>query len=127
VFYLNVAYVYNDFKCFSIVFISVPDACFKCFICLHIYVASVASGCFKNRPGVASLSRLLLPRLGISSYRCGWASDTMRTPPLPLFSILVTFVRRGPPHGAHETECRCRRPFECPDASTTIYRDRRNR
>ena len=41
-------------KCFSDVFASVSDACFKCFICLQTYVASVASGCFKSRSGVAS-------------------------------------------------------------------------
>jgi hypothetical protein len=33
VFYLDVAYVYNGFECFSDVFASVSDACFKCFIC----------------------------------------------------------------------------------------------
>jgi hypothetical protein len=32
VFYLDVAYVYNGFKCFSCVFRSVSDACFKCFV-----------------------------------------------------------------------------------------------
>jgi hypothetical protein len=30
VFYLDVAYVYNGFKCFLCVFASVSDACFKC-------------------------------------------------------------------------------------------------
>jgi hypothetical protein len=35
------------------VFTSVLDACFKCFICLLSYVATVASGCFKSRSGVA--------------------------------------------------------------------------
>jgi hypothetical protein len=34
VFYLDVAYVCNDFQMFSGVFASVSDACFKCFICL---------------------------------------------------------------------------------------------
>jgi hypothetical protein len=42
------------FKCFSGVFASVSDACFKCFICPWRYVASVASGYFKSRSGVAS-------------------------------------------------------------------------
>jgi len=35
------------FKCFSGVFASVSNACFKCFICLPLYVATVASGCLK--------------------------------------------------------------------------------
>ena len=30
---------------------SVSDACLKCFICLLLYVASVASGCFKSKSG----------------------------------------------------------------------------
>ena len=50
VFYLDVAYV---FTMFSSVFASVSDACFKCFICLHMYTVSAVSGCFKSRPGVA--------------------------------------------------------------------------
>jgi hypothetical protein len=61
VFYLNVVYVCNDFKCFSDVFASVSDifhlslyVCCKCSICLHTYVASVTSRCLKNRLGIAS-------------------------------------------------------------------------
>ena len=38
------------------VFASVLDACFKCFIGLKTYVASVASGCFESRLSVASSS-----------------------------------------------------------------------
>jgi hypothetical protein len=38
------------FKCF---FANVSDACFKCFICLPIYVAIVASGYFKSVSDVA--------------------------------------------------------------------------
>jgi hypothetical protein len=41
---------------FSGIFASVLDACFKCFICLQTYVASVASECFKSKLGIASLS-----------------------------------------------------------------------
>ena len=41
---------------FSDVFASVSDACFKCFICLQTYAASVASECFKSRSCVASPS-----------------------------------------------------------------------
>jgi hypothetical protein len=38
VFYLDAAYVYDGFKCFSGVFASVSDACFKCFICFQTYI-----------------------------------------------------------------------------------------
>jgi hypothetical protein len=41
---------------FKGVFASVSDACFMCFICIHTYVVSVASRCFKSRLGVAYLS-----------------------------------------------------------------------
>jgi hypothetical protein len=41
------------FKCFSGVFTSVSDDCFKCFICLLLYVATIVSGCFKSKSGVA--------------------------------------------------------------------------
>jgi hypothetical protein len=61
VFYLDVAYVFQwSFKCFQVFWqvfqtyvSSVSNTCFKCFICLHTYVANVLSGCFKNRSGVA--------------------------------------------------------------------------
>jgi hypothetical protein len=56
VFYLDVAYVYNGFKCSSGIFASVLDACLKCFICFQTYVAIVASECFKTRSSVASPS-----------------------------------------------------------------------
>ena len=36
-------------------FLSVSEACFKCFNCLQTYVATVVFGCFKRRSGVASL------------------------------------------------------------------------
>jgi hypothetical protein len=63
--YLDVAYVYIGFKCFSGVFASVSYAWFKCFICFQTYVTIVASGCFK-------LERVLhlLPRLSVVSSRC---------------------------------------------------------
>jgi hypothetical protein len=50
VFYLDAAYVSNCF--FFRCFLSVSGVCFKCFICLFFYVASVASDCFKSRWGV---------------------------------------------------------------------------
>jgi hypothetical protein len=34
-----------------VVFTSVSDACFKCFICLQKHVANVSSICFKSRSG----------------------------------------------------------------------------
>jgi hypothetical protein len=43
----------NGFQVFSGVFTSVLDACFKCFIYLHICVSNIASGCFKSISGVA--------------------------------------------------------------------------
>ena len=46
----------NGFKCSLGVFVSVSDACFKCFICLHTYVASVVFGCLKSRLDVVSPS-----------------------------------------------------------------------
>jgi hypothetical protein len=40
----------NVFQAF---FVSVSDACFKCFIYFILYVATIVFGCFKNRSGVA--------------------------------------------------------------------------
>jgi hypothetical protein len=37
-FHLDVAYVSSGFQMFSDVFASVSNACFKCFICLLLYV-----------------------------------------------------------------------------------------
>ena len=53
VFYLDVAYVCNGFQTFLGVFSCVSQACFKYFIYLQTYVASVASECFKSISGVA--------------------------------------------------------------------------
>jgi hypothetical protein len=41
------------FKCFSSIFTSISDTCFKCFICLLLYVATVASGCTWKAAGGA--------------------------------------------------------------------------
>jgi hypothetical protein len=38
---------------FQTFFVSVADACFKCFIYFILYVVTIVSGCFKNRSGVA--------------------------------------------------------------------------
>jgi len=91
--YLNIAYVshicykcfiwmlcmfYMVFKCFLDVFESVSDACFKCFICLQTHVASVASGCFKSRSGVAARSLLAfdcLASVSPPSLGASWASE----------------------------------------------------
>jgi hypothetical protein len=48
VFYVDVAYVCNDFQVFLGVFASVLDACFECFICLQMYVVSVVHVCCKH-------------------------------------------------------------------------------
>jgi hypothetical protein len=55
------------FKCFSDVFASISDTCFKYFICLQTYVASVAFECFKSRSMLHFPPRFLLSRLGVSS------------------------------------------------------------
>jgi hypothetical protein len=57
VFHLDVTYVCNDFqvRCFA----SVSYACFKYFICLLLYVATVASECFKSRSSVAHGMRVV--------------------------------------------------------------------
>jgi hypothetical protein len=51
--YMFVASVYPQYLiCFLYTYIAnVSDACLKCFICLLLYVASVATRCFKSRPG----------------------------------------------------------------------------
>ena len=41
---------------FSRIFASISNTCFKCFIRLLLYVASIASGYFKSRSAIASLS-----------------------------------------------------------------------
>ena len=58
VFHLDVAYVCNGFQLFSDIFASVSDACLKCFNCLLLYAATVASGHFKSRSGVAHRMRV---------------------------------------------------------------------
>jgi hypothetical protein len=45
------------FKCFLGVFTSVSNACFKCYICLLLYVTTFASG-FKSGSGVAYVMRV---------------------------------------------------------------------
>jgi hypothetical protein len=69
VFYLDVAYVWNGFKCFSCVFSSISYACFKCFICLQTYVVIVASGYFKSRSGVAHVAMRVRNGGGMSGLR----------------------------------------------------------
>jgi hypothetical protein len=49
-------YFAMSFQVFSGVFVSVSDACFKCFICLQTYVANVSSRCFESRSGVAHVA-----------------------------------------------------------------------
>jgi hypothetical protein len=54
----DVAYVCDGFQMFSSVFASVSDTCFKCFLCFFLYVATIASGCFQSRSGVAHRMRM---------------------------------------------------------------------
>jgi hypothetical protein len=35
------------------IFINASDTCFRCFICLLLYVATIVFGCFKSKSGVA--------------------------------------------------------------------------
>jgi hypothetical protein len=71
VFYLDVVYGCNGFQVFSGVFFSsVSEACFKCFICLQMYVTTIVYGCFKSRLGVASL--LLVFCCIVSVVRSKW-------------------------------------------------------
>ena len=72
----------NGFNCFSCVFASFSDACFKYFIWLQTYVASVACKCFKSRSSVASPSSS-----SAASPRC-----LLLRRLLPLLSMLVRFV-----------------------------------
>jgi hypothetical protein len=89
---------YMVFKCFSYVFASVLDACFKCFICLQMYVASVTSRCFKSRSGVASRSLLAFNCL-TSFSQCWLASEpeTQVCAPPPLLLNASDVARDGPP------------------------------
>ena len=61
------------FAMVSSIFASVLDACFKCFICLQMYVARVASECFKTKSGVAHVAMRVR-----STCQCGpvWACET---------------------------------------------------
>ena len=62
---------------FSCVFASVSEACFKYFICLQTYVASVASRCLESRSGVAHV--VIRVRSGGDASgphaQCGGAGD----------------------------------------------------
>jgi hypothetical protein len=63
---MDVAYVCNGFQVFLGVFANISNSCFKCFICLHMYVASVVSECFKSRSGCCiycNVTHLLLQQL----------------------------------------------------------------
>jgi hypothetical protein len=88
----------NDFSSVSGFFASVSDAYFECFICLQMCAANVLSRCLKSRSGVASSSSpsVASPQLDVSS---SWRRLGIRCR-LPLFSMLVTFVWRGPRMGA---------------------------
>jgi hypothetical protein len=67
VFYLDVAMFCNEFSSIFSFFASVLDTCFKYCICLHTYVVSVLSGCFKSNWVLHLPPRVLLPRLDVFS------------------------------------------------------------
>jgi hypothetical protein len=54
---------------FEVCFSSVSEACFKCFNCLQMYVATVVSRCFRSRLGVVSL--LLPPSVASRGWEQG--------------------------------------------------------
>jgi hypothetical protein len=55
--YVDVVYVCNVFQAFlGVFFANISEACFKCFIYLQKYIASVAFGCFKSRSGIAHVA-----------------------------------------------------------------------
>jgi hypothetical protein len=56
VFYLDAAFVCNGFQVLQMFFQVFSDACFKCFIYLQTYVASVAPRYFKSRSDVAHVT-----------------------------------------------------------------------
>jgi hypothetical protein len=108
VFYLDVAYVFASVTdvCskFLAVFVRILQvfhldvskvdlmlqqvyACFECFICLHTYVASVASGGFKSRLDVASSFSLFCC---LASVSLPPPASARHLSPLPFFSMLVT-------------------------------------
>jgi hypothetical protein len=72
---------------FSRVFAGVSDICFKCFICLFFYIASIASKYVKSKSDVAHGTRVesergaSSPRVGTRCRRCSggagpvWAHD----------------------------------------------------
>jgi hypothetical protein len=108
-FYLMLCMFYNGFKCFSGVFANFSDACFKCFISLQMYVASVVSGCSKVDRVLHFRLCLLLSRP--SPPGVGWATKPeAQAGAAPLFLMLVMFGQRRPPREALETECRSGRP-----------------
>jgi hypothetical protein len=79
------------FKCFLGIFSSVSYACFKCFICLHLYVATVASGCFKSRSGVAYIAMAIQ-----TCFKCFICFTRM----LQVFHLDVLKVDLGEAHAA---------------------------
>jgi hypothetical protein len=109
---------------FSGVFVSILDAYFKCFICLQTNVASVASlNVSKVDRMLHYPHRLLLPRLGVSSFQCWLGIRNIGVSGhrfLPVFSMLVTSRQRGPPREARDMECKRRCPSECPGASIAV-------
>ena len=72
VFHLDVEYVCNSFQVFFRCS-SVSDACFKYFAYLLLYVASVASGYFKSRSGIAHGMRVTWEASGGAAGPAGGA------------------------------------------------------
>jgi len=82
----------NDFQVFSGVFASISDACLKWFICLQMYVASVASECFKSRSGVAHIAMAPVadrqgPAAGLRQLPRGAPRPPLSSPSSPFLSL----------------------------------------
>jgi hypothetical protein len=96
-FYLDVAFVCNGFQVFLGVFASVLEACFKCFICLQIHVASIASVCFKGRSDIVHAMRVGTRR----GHECAaWSMLGWRGP------RVGAQTQHGWGHAGTDTECR---------------------
>jgi hypothetical protein len=122
VFYLDVAYVCNGFQVFSCVFSSVSEACFKCFICLQTYVTTVVFGCFKSKPGVASLLAFCCI-VSVCSPSCAGKTSIRRhgwVLPNAAPSPLVARAAQAHVECVKRSAARVH-PSERPDASTAFF------
>jgi hypothetical protein len=96
------------FKCYSGVFVDISDAYFKCCIYLQMYVACVASGCFKSRSDVASPSSLSVASpccLLLSSYSLWQVGHPPPPPPLIVIDAGNVQDGAGPAWARKRSKC----------------------